>query len=347
MKHDDQHCTLIAWSKQRFLCRSTVEHVYGILLDEKFLYRSVHAVFREHEVVRGVVGAHPPVGPDHLRHVGPGVLSWAPGQPCNSHHSRHTGQDTVVVPYLRFGSFLHHKSVGGRGCGQQPDAFRPQPELPRRRGESSLGVRVHHSFWLCITPSLCVFLESIAIACVSWRVSPMHVFPCSFSPGTARARSLYTHERSRTTESTIFEHIHHKDRRRLQLFQRLALRQGRASFCDICQHTSSRPPIAGLLSHHGTKTTWAMAFPRINCRTTIAIVVTATATVTLSLRACLFLCYTPITSPSAADSFYFLELPGMGQPCVICQDKAHLEEFRLRAGIGARCVRAEGSRSLA
>ena len=42
-----------------------LEHVYGILLDEKFLYRSVH------EVVRGVVGAHSPVGPDHLRHVGP------------------------------------------------------------------------------------------------------------------------------------------------------------------------------------------------------------------------------------------------------------------------------------
>ena len=37
----------------RFLCRSTMEHVhgillehvYGILLDEKFLYRSVHAAF--------------------------------------------------------------------------------------------------------------------------------------------------------------------------------------------------------------------------------------------------------------------------------------------------------------
>ena len=26
----------------RFLCRPTMEHVHGILLDEKFLYRSVH-----------------------------------------------------------------------------------------------------------------------------------------------------------------------------------------------------------------------------------------------------------------------------------------------------------------
>ena len=52
--------------------------------------------------------------------------------------------------------------------------------------------------------------------------------------------------------------------------------------CDICQYTSFRPLFAGLfLSHLGTKTTWAMAFPRINCRTTSATVLTATATDTL------------------------------------------------------------------
>ena len=39
--------------------------------------------------------------------------------------------------------------------------------------------------------------------------------------------------------------------------------------------------------HQGTMTTWAMAFPRINCRATTATVLTATATVTLSLRVCL------------------------------------------------------------
>ena len=72
--------------------------------------------------------------------------------------------------------------------------------------------------------------------------------------------------------------------------------------CDICQYTSFRPLFAGFLSHQGTKTTRAMAFPRINCCTTTATALTATATVTLSLRACLFLCYTPITSPSAAEA---------------------------------------------
>ena len=53
---------------------------------------------------------------------------------------------------------------------------------------------------------------------------------------------------------------------------------------------------------------------------------------------------TLITSPSAADFFYFLKPLGTGQPCVICQDKTHLMEFPLRVGTGARCVRAEGSR---
>ena len=55
---------------------------------------------------------------------------------------------------------------------------------------------------------------------------------------------------------------------------------------------------------------------------------------------------TLITSPSAANFFYFLEPLGTGQPCAICQDKTHLMEFPLRVGTGARCVRAEGSRSL-
>ena len=44
---------------------------------------------------------------------------------------------------------------------------------------------------------------------------------------------------------------------------------------------------------------------------------------------------------------YVLEQFGTGKPCVICQDKTRLVEFPLRVGTGARCVRAEDSRSLA
>ena len=113
--------------------------------------------FREHEVVRGVAGAHSPFGPDHLRYVEP-RCALVGARPALQQPSRKTQETPLLVdPCLRCGSFLYHKSVGGRGCGQQPDAFFPQPELPRRRGESLVGVRVHHSCWLCLTPSLCVF----------------------------------------------------------------------------------------------------------------------------------------------------------------------------------------------
>ena len=81
-----------------------------------------------------------------------------------------------------------------------------------------------------------------------------------------------------------------------------------ASLATSVRTLLSGLPLRGLLSHHGTKTTWAMAFPRINCRTTTATVLTATATVTLSLRVCLCLCYTPITSPSAAEAAQRLRL---------------------------------------
>ena len=159
MRHDDQHCTLIAmlWSEQPFfvsihngalprhLARARLRHLARREVSVQVRARSL----REHEVVRGVAGAHPPFGLDHRRYVEPGVLSWAPGEHCNSHHARHTGQDTLVVPYLRCGSFLYHKSPSS--------LMRFSPNPPRRRGESLVGVRVHRSFWLCLTPSLCLF----------------------------------------------------------------------------------------------------------------------------------------------------------------------------------------------
>ena len=70
------------WSEQPFffLCRSTMEHVPRHLARARLRHLALREVsvqvcarrLREHEVVRGVVGAHPPFGPDHLRHVDPG-----------------------------------------------------------------------------------------------------------------------------------------------------------------------------------------------------------------------------------------------------------------------------------
>ena len=43
------------------------------------------------------------------------------------------------------------------------------------------------------------------------------------------------------------------------------------------------------------------------------------------------LCYTPITSPSPADSVYFLKQLGTGKPCVTCQDTSHIVTLPTRA----------------
>ena len=88
-----------------------LEHVYGILLDEKFLYRSVHAAFVNTKWYEAWLERTLLLDPIIFDMWGPGVLSWAPGQPYNSHHSRHTGQDTLAVRYLLRG-FCPPSQVG-------------------------------------------------------------------------------------------------------------------------------------------------------------------------------------------------------------------------------------------
>ena len=135
---------------------------------------------REHEVVRAVAGAHPPFGPDHLRYVEPVVLSWAPGEHCNSHQARDTGQDTLVVPCLRCGSLLTSRSVAAAAASSLM-RFSPGPSC---RGDTA-------NPWLesaFITHFGCVsrhrfvcFPQSIVIACVSRRLSSLLVFLLGFS----------------------------------------------------------------------------------------------------------------------------------------------------------------------
>ena len=90
MKHDDQHCThRHVLVRTAVLCRSTMEHVYGILFDEKFLYRSVHAAFVNTKGYEAWLERTLLLDPIIFHIWSPGVLSWAPGQHCNSHHARH------------------------------------------------------------------------------------------------------------------------------------------------------------------------------------------------------------------------------------------------------------------
>ena len=154
---------------------------------------------REHEVVRGVAGAHPPFGPDHLRYVEPGCALVGTRPAFKKKQPSRKTQDTppLVVPCLRCCSFLYHKSVDGRGCGQQPDAFFPLARAPAatRRilgwsPRSSVMLVVSHAIALC-------FPKSLVIACV---------FRWFCASGAARARSFCTHQCSR------------KDRQQLQLF---------------------------------------------------------------------------------------------------------------------------------
>ena len=80
---------------------------------------------------------------------------------------------------------------------------------------------------------------------VIFRVPPLLVFPCS-ARQAQHAHAVFARMSDHGPPNPQFLSTSFKDRRQLQLFQRLALRRGRASFCDICQPTSSRPPFAGL-----------------------------------------------------------------------------------------------------
>ena len=110
-----------------------LEHVYGILLNEKSLYRSVHAAFVNTKWYKAWLERTLLLDPIIFDMWSPGVLSWAPGQPCDSHHARHTGQDTLVVPCLRFGSSITSRSVAAAAASSLM-RFSPSPSC---RGDAA------------------------------------------------------------------------------------------------------------------------------------------------------------------------------------------------------------------
>ena len=194
----------------------------------KASHRSVHAAFVNTKWYEAWLERSLLLDPIIFDMWSPGVLSWAPGQHCNSHHA------TLVKTHLLFRVFVVVlSSITSRSVAASAASslmrFSPCPICC---GESLVGVLVHQSCWLCLTPSLCVFSESIVIACVFPQSIIIALYFCVFSlaSGAARARSFCTHQRSRITESTVFKDIHHKDRRQQQLFQRLALHDCTASY---------------------------------------------------------------------------------------------------------------------
>ena len=174
VKHDDQHCNLIV-----MLCpnSSFLYRFFGILLDEKFLYRSVRVVFVNTKWYETLLERVLLLDPIIFEMWIPKVLSWAPDEHCNSHYVRHTDQDTLVVPCLRRDLFLYHTSVGGRDCGQESDASPPSPppqvravattwRILRLSQRSSLILIMSHVVSLCVcrsVSSLLVFLLLVFI----------------------------------------------------------------------------------------------------------------------------------------------------------------------------------------
>ena len=295
MCEDDQHCTLIAWSKQPFFGLihngARLRHLARREVPVQVRARRL----RLHEVVRSVVERTLLLDPIIFDMWIPGVLSLAPGQPCNSHHARHTGHSL-----MRFSP--------GPSC--RGDAANPWLE----------SVFITHVG--CVSRHRFVCSQSIAIARVSCRVlSPLLEFLLLVFSEYHHCLSFRVLLRPAQHAHAVFARMSDHGPPNPQFLStsikkidgscssssdlRCAV-AGRAFVTSVNTHPRG-PPLRGFLSHHGTKTTWAMAFLWINCRTTTATVLTATATATLSLRACLFLCYTPITSPSAADFFYFLK----------------------------------------
>ena len=135
-----------------FLCCPTMEHVhgvllehvYGILLDEKFLYRSVHAAFVNTKWYEAWLERTLLLDPIIFDMWGPGVLSWAPGDPCDRHLARHDlsihSLCSVSTPWVLFS--ITSRSVAAAAASSL-SRFSCSPSC---RGESLVGVRFSHMF---------------------------------------------------------------------------------------------------------------------------------------------------------------------------------------------------------
>ena len=206
---------------RRFLCRSTMEHVYGILLehvcgillDEKLQVRARR--FREHEVVRGVAGA-----PSFWTRS----FSICGAQVCSRGHQASiataTTQDTLVKTHSLFRicvvvlSSITSRSVAAAAASSLM-RFSPCPSCRGDAANPGLESAFITHFG-CVSRHLFVcFPQSIVIACVSRRVSSLLVyfrrvssllvFPCSCASGAARACSFCTHQRTRITVTSVFK----------------------------------------------------------------------------------------------------------------------------------------------
>ena len=139
-----------------------MEHVYGILLDEKFLHKSVHAAFVNTKWYEAWL--------DRTLHLDPiiyDVLSWKPSLPRNSHHARHKTHRHLlfricVVFFFPLPQVDRQPRLRPAAHVLMRFSTVSQPILSRRRGESLLeSVFITHfacvSFLVCRVTPLLVF----------------------------------------------------------------------------------------------------------------------------------------------------------------------------------------------
>ena len=143
------------------LYRSTMEFAYDIMLDQKFLYRSVHAAFVNTKWYETWSERTLFVDPIIYDVQGPGVLSRMQGQPCNCRYTRHISQWVAAAV---------------AGCTRS-DVF-PQLSSPTCRGDAANpSLESAFSTHLVVPRIFCRVTSSLAIFC---RVTPLLAFTCSF-----------------------------------------------------------------------------------------------------------------------------------------------------------------------
>ena len=174
-----------------------LEHVYGILLDEKFLYRSVHAAFVNTKWYEAWLERTLLLDPIIFDMWSPGVLSWAPGQPYNSHHARHkTHRHLLFRVCVVVLSSVTSRSVAAAAASS---LMRSSPS-PSCRGDaanpwlesafvSHVGCVSHHRFVCfpqslviaCVVSFLCISAESLQCLCISAESRHCFVFLRGFN----------------------------------------------------------------------------------------------------------------------------------------------------------------------
>ena len=248
--------------------------LWGPKLDQKFRYRSVHAACVNAKWYETWLERTLFVDPIIYDVQEPGVLSRMQGQLCDLSHkthrhwSRHTCCSVFVVVLSLITSWW--EATAAAACTRSDAFFNSFSVRPFAVTRRILRWRQRFPFArLCLV--ICLSGDEIACICAfflsqfSTPLSRRSTAAAGLSASLHGCTASYVRTRSRHIFTASFY----------------------GAFCD---------------APRGTRTTWAVAFTRINGRTTTVTEMTATAAATLSLRVCL--CFSSQPLPQDDDGGY-------------------------------------------